>query len=80
MVADLVKQFGDKGHFQLMSLVCLTTTFLTEFASNTAVGNILVPILVRTAEKLCINPIYLGEEDDCYSVGSVVCYALDQLY
>ncbi len=43
-----------------MFIICLCTATATEFASNTATANILAPILLEAAKKLCINPIYIG--------------------
>ena len=37
------------------------TATITEFASNTATANVLVPILVDISNKICLNPIYLCE-------------------
>jgi hypothetical protein len=37
------------------------TALLTEFASNTATANVIVPILVDISNKICLNPIYLCE-------------------
>ena len=42
-------------------IICTVTAMFTEFASNTATANILAPILIATAKKLCRNPIYIGE-------------------
>lgn len=42
-------------------IISAITAFITEFASNTATANILVPILVNTSKDLCLNPVYLGE-------------------
>jgi len=40
-------------------LIALSTTLVTEVASNTATANILVPILSQMSQSLCSNPIYL---------------------
>jgi len=40
-------------------IIALSTTMVTEVASNTATANILVPILSQMSKSLCSNPIYL---------------------
>lgn len=40
-------------------IIALSTTMVTEVASNTATANILVPILSQMSLSLCSNPIYL---------------------
>ena len=41
-------------------IISILTATVTEFTSNTATANVLVPIIVDTSKKLCINPIYLA--------------------
>ncbi len=36
---------------------------VTEFVSNTATANILVPILKELSVSLCTNPIYMGKSN-----------------
>jgi len=40
-------------------IIAISTTMVTEVASNTATANILVPILSKMSQSLCSNPIYL---------------------
>ncbi len=40
-----------------VSLILITYT--TEFTSNTATSNIILPIIMSLAEKRCMNPLYL---------------------
>ena len=40
-------------------IIAITSTFVTEVASNTACANILVPILSKMSISLCSNPLYL---------------------
>jgi sodium-dependent dicarboxylate transporter 2/3/5 len=42
----------------LMSMAAAT---VTEFVSNTATANILIPILKQFSYSLCLNPVYLGK-------------------
>jgi sodium-dependent dicarboxylate transporter 2/3/5 len=40
-------------------IIAISTTMVTEVASNTATANILVPILSTMSRSLCSNPLYL---------------------
>ena len=42
-------------------LISIAAAIITEFVSNTATANILVPILKELSISLCQNPIYLGK-------------------
>ena len=51
-----------KDYFQVWEinlLVCLLTSTVTEFVSNTATANIALPMLVDISASLCANPVYL---------------------
>ena len=41
-------------------MISVVAAIVTEFVSNTATANILVPILVELSKSLCRNPIHLG--------------------
>jgi len=41
-------------------ILCAFTAFFTEFASNTATANIVVPMLIEAGKALCINPVALA--------------------
>jgi len=58
----LVKQLEGLKNLPILLvsfIIALSTTMVTEVASNTATANILVPILSQMSKSLCSNPIYL---------------------
>ena len=62
---SMISSPGEEGTtlnlFWVSLCLCMATAFFTEFASNTATANIVVPILIDLSKRLCINPIYLGK-------------------
>ncbi|MFQ6104849.1 MAG: SLC13 family permease [Candidatus Glassbacteria bacterium] len=50
---------GDLQPFLIVLLVCLVITFLTEFTSNTATAQMILPILATISISLRLNPLYL---------------------
>lgn len=44
--------------FLILIIVATATTFLTEVSSNTAVANIILPVLAQMAVAMKINPLY----------------------
>mgnify|MGYP001316015023 CR=1 FL=1 len=47
--------------WQINLMISIVAAIVTEFVSNTATANILVPILRELSISLCRNPIHLGE-------------------
>ena len=59
----MASKLSNLDYFSPWSLNLMISTvaaIVTEFVSNTATANILVPILKELAISLCQNPIYLG--------------------
>jgi sodium-dependent dicarboxylate transporter 2/3/5 len=56
------KQFegvGEMSPFLILFLLCILITFLTEFTSNTATAQMILPILATLAIPLKLNPLFL---------------------
>ena len=47
--------------WQINLMISIVAAIVTEFVSNTATANILVPILRELSISLCRNPIHLGK-------------------
>jgi len=45
--------------WQINLIICLATSAVTEFVSNTATASIVLPMLVQISKSLCKNPAYL---------------------
>lgn len=45
--------------FVMLIIICVSTTFMTEVSSNTAIANILLPVLAEMSAAIHINPLYL---------------------
>jgi sodium-dependent dicarboxylate transporter 2/3/5 len=58
-IGDLVQGLRDWPTLAVIATVCFTVTFLSEFTSNTASANILMPILAATAKANGMNPALL---------------------
>ncbi|KAL0277894.1 UNVERIFIED_CONTAM: hypothetical protein PYX00_005013 [Menopon gallinae] len=43
----------------ILTVVCLSTTFVTEVSSNTAIANIVLPVLAKLCAAIGVNPLYL---------------------
>lgn len=52
----LVESLADSGYLVLIASLCFFTVFSTELASNTASANILIPIVIASAQTLGIAP------------------------
>ncbi len=52
--------FQGSSGFLATFLLCLLTATFTEFASNTATANVLIPILIDISKSLCKNPIFFA--------------------
>jgi di/tricarboxylate transporter len=52
---------GDLPHWASVLIMCSCTAFFTEFASNTATANIIVPMLITAGKVLCLNPLSIGK-------------------
>ena len=48
--------------WQINLMISIVAAIVTEFVSNTATANILVPILRELSISLCRNPIHLGKQ------------------
>ncbi len=58
-LGEQLKHAAPDGRVQLVSLICIAVTFLTEFTSNTATTEMLLPVTDGLARSLGMNPLYL---------------------
>ena len=58
-MGQLVDVLHDMPPLAVLGTLCLAVTFLSEFTSNTATSNILMPILAATAAANDMNPAFL---------------------
>jgi len=58
-IGDLVQGLRDWPTLAVIATVCFMVTFLSEFTSNTATANILMPILAAAAKANGMNPALL---------------------
>jgi sodium-dependent dicarboxylate transporter 2/3/5 len=59
VIGDLAHGLSDWPPLAIIATLCLVVTFLSEFTSNTATANILMPILAATAVANKIEPALL---------------------
>jgi solute carrier family 13 (sodium-dependent dicarboxylate transporter), member 2/3/5 len=59
VIGKLASGLGDWPPLAIIATLCFTVTFLSEFTSNTATSNILMPILAATAKANSMNPALL---------------------
>lgn len=57
ILANKVMGVCDNHPLLVMSMMCLTATFVTEFVSNTAAGAIFYPIVYQSAVAMGCNPL-----------------------
>jgi len=57
ILAQEVMDFCGNKPFVVMSMMCLTATFVTEFISNTAAGAIFYPIVYQSAVSMGCDPM-----------------------
>jgi sodium-dependent dicarboxylate transporter 2/3/5 len=57
VIGDLAHGLGGWHPLAIIATVCFASTFLSEFTSNTATANILMPILAATAKANGMNPL-----------------------
>ena len=57
ILANGVMGFCGSEPYLVMSMMCLTATFVTEFVSNTAAGAIFYPIVYQSAVSMGCNPM-----------------------
>merc|ERR1712083_927595 len=58
-MAEQLKDLNQFEPWQINLMISIVAAIVTEFVSNTATANILVPILVELSKSLCRNPIHL---------------------
>ncbi|MFC2111430.1 SLC13 family permease [Bacteroidota bacterium] len=59
LIENIFTELPPISPFIIVGLVCVFVTFLTELTSNTAITNLLLPILATAAIVLGINPILI---------------------
>lgn len=59
VIGNLVSGLRDWSPVAIIATLCFSVTFLSEFTSNTATANILMPILAATAKANGMNPALL---------------------
>ncbi|MDB4835374.1 SLC13 family permease, partial [Cyclobacteriaceae bacterium] len=58
-IGEELKALEDYSPFSLSLIVTTTMTFLTEFTSNTATTEMLLPIIIDLSGSIHINPLFL---------------------
>ncbi|XP_034237208.1 protein I'm not dead yet [Thrips palmi] len=56
--AQLVTLQGSMSSTAILVVMCTAATFLTEVSSNTAIANIVLPVLAETASAMEVHPLY----------------------
>jgi sodium-dependent dicarboxylate transporter 2/3/5 len=59
VMGDLTRGLKDWPPLAIIATLCFSVTFLSEFTSNTATSNILMPILAATAKANSLDPALL---------------------
>lgn len=59
MVGESLQVFGNLHYVALILLVCIICQILTEFTSNVAITNIILPVLGEMATTIKIHPMML---------------------
>jgi sodium-dependent dicarboxylate transporter 2/3/5 len=59
VIGDLAHGLGGWHSLAIIATLCFASTFLSEFTSNTATANILMPILAATAKANDMSPLLL---------------------
>jgi sodium-dependent dicarboxylate transporter 2/3/5 len=59
LIGQVVTTLGDWPTLAVIGTVCVAITFLSEFTSNTATSNILMPVLAAAAKAGGLNPAML---------------------
>lgn len=59
LIGGALSEFGSLPPLVLLFCVCLLASLLTEFTSNVAVANILLPVLAEMAVEIKVHPLYL---------------------
>ncbi|KAK3927108.1 Protein I'm not dead yet [Frankliniella fusca] len=56
--AQLVHLQDSMGSTAILVIMCTATTFLTEVSSNTAIANIVLPVLAEMASAMRVHPLF----------------------
>ncbi|XP_047097909.1 protein I'm not dead yet-like isoform X1 [Schistocerca piceifrons] len=59
LIGDTLSVLNVLPDLAILIIVCIATTFLTQFASNAAICNIVLPVLAKMAVAVEIHPMYL---------------------
>lgn len=59
LIGDKFQRLQDWPTLAIIAVLCFSTTFLSEFTSNTAMANVLMPILAAMARANGMDPIML---------------------
>lgn len=59
LIGRALAQFGALPPLALLFCVCLLASVLTEFTTNVAVANILLPVLAEMSVEIEVHPLYL---------------------
>ena len=60
-IAEKMEGLNQLNPWQINLIISILAAIITEFVSNTATANIIVPILRNLSISLCLNPTYLGK-------------------
>ena len=60
-IAEKMEGLSQLNPWQINLIISILAAIITEFVSNTATANIIVPILRNLSISLCLNPTYLGK-------------------
>lgn len=59
LIADSLEGLISLPKLAVMAIVCLVASTLTEFSSNVAVANVILPVLAEISKKAKWHPLYL---------------------
>ncbi|XP_015836203.1 protein I'm not dead yet isoform X1 [Tribolium castaneum] len=59
LIADHLHGMAELPKFAVMVISCVFATVLTQFSSNVAVANVLLPVLAEMAKVAKVHPLYL---------------------
>lgn len=60
ILADALLKLGALPHMLIVLILCFTASVCTQITSNAAVSAFLVPVVVKMALALRVNPLYFG--------------------
>ena len=58
-IGEALSSYSDQSPFVIVLLLCVGVSFLTEFTSNTACLQLLLPLLIPFVQQLDVNPLVM---------------------